>query len=301
MNILVTGCIRWSDEEIHEIEGMGHNIAFIQDERIPLKDQEIDASLFEGVICNGLFLYNDINDFTNLKYIQLTSAGYDRVPMDYISENGILINNARGVYSIPMAEFALCGILQLCKQSRFFYLNQKENKWIKNRDLIELCGKNICILGCGSVGSECAKRLEAFGCSVYGVDIYTEDRKFFKKIYHLSEIDEAISKSDINILTLPLTDETLNLINKDKFDKMKNGSIFVNIARGRIVNTDDLIEALETKLSGAVLDVFETEPLEEESPLWQKDNVILTPHNSFVGEGNRERLQKLIIRNLSRV
>ena len=301
MKILITGCITWSEEEICEIEDIGHKVTFIQDERIPLKNQGIDVSSFEGVICNGLFLYNDINKFNNLKYIQLTSAGYDRVPMKYILEKEIIINNARGVYSVPMAEFALCGILQLYKQSRFFSSNQKENKWIKSRNLQELYNKNVCIIGCGSVGSECAKRLNAFECNVCGVDINTDKRNYFEKIYTLSDMDKALSVSDIVILTLPLTDKTKNLINKNKFDKMKQGCIFVNIARGSIVNTNDLVEALETKLLGAVLDVFETEPLNEDSSLWKKENVILTPHNSFVGEGNRARLQKLIIKNLSRM
>ena len=100
------------------------------------------------------------------------------------------------------------------------------------------------------------------------------------------------------MLTLPLTDETRHLIDGDVFEKMKHGAVLVNIARGAVVDTAALTEALKTKLFGAVLDVFEEEPLSEDSPLWEMENVIVTPHNSFVGDGNADRLFRLISENL---
>ena len=97
-------------------------------------------------MCNGLFLYNSIERFTSLRLIQLTSAGLDRVPLDDIRARGIALHNAAGVYSVPMAEFAVCGILQLYKQSRFFAANQAQHKWEKHRGLLEISGKRVCIL-----------------------------------------------------------------------------------------------------------------------------------------------------------
>lgn len=131
MKLLITEAVSWNEDQKKELQGLGHELIYIQDERIPLKEQGIGVENIEGAICNGLFLYNDIADFKNLRYIQLTSAGYDRVPMEYITEHHIEIHNARGVYSVPMAEFALCGVLQLYKQSRFF---------AKTRS--SMCGKN---------------------------------------------------------------------------------------------------------------------------------------------------------------
>lgn len=298
MRILITECITWTDEQKKLIEQDKNELLYVQDERIPLSEQGIDVTQIEGAICNGLFLYNDIEEFTNLKYIQLTSAGYDRVPLEYIKEKGIRIYNARGVYSIPMAEFVLGGILQLYKNSKFFGKNQENHEWKKCREIRELYGRNICILGCGSVGTECAKRFSAFGCHVFGVDICAVSREYFDEIVSLEMMDDVLAKSDIVVSALPLTDDTRNMINKNKFDRMKNDSIFVNISRGDIVNTGDLITALKNNISGAVLDVFEEEPLGEEHPLWKMDNVIITPHNSFVGEGNRDRLQDVIMKNL---
>lgn len=294
MNLLITGALPKDETFFRELEKMGHSITFVQDERIPLKEQNIDPSRFEGVICNGLFLYNDIGDFSSLKYIQLTSAGLDRVPMDYVKSHDIEIHNARGVYSIPMAEFALCGVLQLYKQSRFFYDNQKERKWEKRRDLLELNGKTVCIVGCGSVGTECAKRFKAFGCEVLGVDLAVREDCNYDNIVSFASLDETLGKSDVTVLTLPLTDETFHLFDEKRFSKMKRNSVIVNIARGAVIETSSLVRALETNLLGAVLDVFEEEPLPANSPLWNMENVIITPHNSFVGEGNVSRITNLV-------
>ena len=106
MKILITGAWRCSQSEIKAIETLGHTPIFMQQEKDELP---CDASQIDGAICNGLFLYHDIDRFENLKYVQLTSAGFDRAPMEKISARNIKINNARGVYSIPMAEFALAG------------------------------------------------------------------------------------------------------------------------------------------------------------------------------------------------
>ena len=295
MKFLITGAVTCAESLLKELENFGHEAVFMQNESDKLPE---NAAEFDGIFCNGLFLHHPIEDFENLKYIQLTSAGFDRVPMDYVNKNGIKIHNARGVYSVPMAEYALAGVLSLYKEQRFFCDNQKLHKWEKHHGLLELFGKTVCIVGAGSVGGECAKRFSAFGCRVIGVDIAPHESPFFDEMLSLEKLDFALLSADIVVLTLPLTKETHHLFDKDKFDKMKNGAILVNISRGGTVDTKALTEALDTKLGGAVLDVFEQEPLEETSHLWDMDNVIITPHNSFAGEGNKDRLIQVIIANL---
>lgn len=295
MKLLITGAWNCTSEQLKQIESMGHSVVFMQNEKdkLPCEYQDV-----EGVICNGLFLSHSIEKFTSLKYIQLTSAGFDRVPIDYVQTHGIEIHNARGVYSIPMAEFVISGVLQLYKQSRFFYENQKNITWEKRRDILELHGKIVCIVGCGNVGTECAKRFQAFGCKVFGVDLYPREDISYEEMYPLSNIQNALSKADVVVLTLPLTKQTRKMFNSCLFEKMKENSIFVNIARGAIVDEQDLLKALDEKLMGAVLDVFEQEPLSNSSLLWKRENVIITPHNSFVGDGNLERLFSIIVSNL---
>lgn len=297
MNILITGAWRDAKDNIEKIENMGHKVAYLQLEKDELP---CEYSWVEGIICNGLFLFHPIDKFVNLKYIQLTSAGFDRVPMDFVESHNIEIHNARGVYSIPMAEFAVAGVLQIYKNMNVFTDNQKKCVWNKERNLIELFGKTVCILGCGSVGTECAKRFKVFGCTVIGIDVVARQDDFFDDIYLMSEIDRVLSESDIIILTLPLTESTYHLIDKDRFDLMKKSAVLINIARGAVADTDALIDALNSRqLSGAVLDVFEEEPLNANNPLWKMKNVIVTPHNSFVGDNNNQRLADAIFINLT--
>lgn len=294
MNLLVTGA--WSDGKncISELEAMGHSVCFMQFEK---DDLPCSYAWVEGVIGNGLFLTHPIERFTNLGYIQLTSAGFDRVDMDYVKAHGIEIHNARGVYSIPMAEFALCGVLQLYKQAAFFRENQKQHLWEKHRGLMELSGKTVLIVGCGSFGNECAKRFKAFDCKIIGVDLFPREDSMYSEILPLDKLNEALTQADIVVLTLPLTEQTKHLMDEERFSLMKDGATLVNIARGAIIDTEALLNHID-RLTGAVLDVFEEEPLSEESPLWDKQNIILTPHNSFVGEGNGERLKSIILSNL---
>lgn len=295
MNILVTGAWKCTEEDLNTIAAMGHQVVFMQQEREALP---VEPAWVEGMICNGLFLHHDMGLFPNLRFIQLTSAGFDRVPMDEVNRRGIRICNARGVYGIPMAEFAVSGVLQLYKQSRYFTENQKSHGWNKHRDLAELWGKQVAIVGCGNIGQECAKRFAAFDCRVVGVDIFEGELPNISKIYHISRLPEVLPNSDVVVLTLPLTEQTKHLFGADTFAAMKQGAVIVNIARGGVVDTNALISALNTHLGGAVLDVFEEEPLNPENPLWDMDNAIVTPHNSFVGEGNSQRLADVILSNL---
>lgn len=295
MNLLVTGAWRSAREHIEELEKLGHQVAFMQNESDTLP---VDPSWVEGMVCNGIFLHHGIEQFSNLRYIQLTSAGFDRVPMEEVNRRGIAIYNARGVYGIPMAEFALGGVLQLYKQSRHFTENQKNHGWNKHIGLLELWGKQVTIVGCGNIGQECAKRFAAFDCRVAGVDIFEAELPGIEKMYHISRLQEVLPHSDVVVLTLPLTEQTHHLFGEEAFQRMKKGAILVNIARGGVVDTKALTQALQTHLGGAVLDVFEEEPLAESSALWDMEHVIATPHNSFVGDGNDRRLTGVIFHNL---
>lgn len=294
MNVLVTGAFQLNSEELAALKAAGHQVCVHPDERAPVEHPE----RYEAVVCNGLFLHNPIENFTGLRLIQLTSAGLDRVPLDYIRAHGIELHNAAGVYSVPMAEFAVCGILQLYKQSRFFAENQTRHKWEKHRGLPELSGKRVCILGCGDVGREIAKRLRAFGCRITGVNRTVRELPDFERVLPLEKLADAASVCDILVCCIALTPETRSIVSEEIFGRLHDGAIFVNVARGALADEAALTKWLQSG-GRAVLDVFEEEPLPESSPLWDMENVILTPHNSFVGDGNRERLWVKIKENLA--
>lgn len=289
MNVLVTGAFQLNSEELAMLEAAGHKVFTHPDERAPVEQPE----RYEAVVCNGLFLYNTIESFTNLRLIQLTSAGLDRVPLDYVRAHGIELHNAAGVYSVPMAEFAIGGILQLYKQSRYFATNQAQHRWEKHRGLLELSGKRVCILCCGDVGREIAKRLKAFGCRITGVNRTVRALPDFDEILPLDKFPDAAAVCDILICCIALTPETRGIVSKEVFDHLPAGTVFVNVARGTLADEAALTAWLQSG-GHAVLDVFEEEPLPETSPLWDMENVILTPHNSFVGDGNRARLWETI-------
>ena len=193
MKLLLTGAFKYSQEQLNMIQSLGYEVTFVQDERVPL---DIDVSEFEAVVCNSLFLYNDITRFKNLEFIQLASAGLDRVPLEYIKEKGIKLFNAKGVYSVPMAEWVVLKILEIYKKSRKFDKNQDEHKWDKQRDLLELTDKTAAIIGFGSVGYEVAKRLKAFDVKVIGVGRRAIEPDFLEEYYLIEDIDEVLKRSN---------------------------------------------------------------------------------------------------------
>ena len=132
------------------------------------------------------------------------------------------------------------------------------------------------------------------------MDLFPRDDSLYSEMLPLSQLNNALSAADVIILTLPLTEQTKHLMNEERFSLLKSTAVLVNIARGAIVDTEALLNHIDN-LGGAVLDVFEDEPLSEDSPLWDKQNIILTPHNSFVGERNGDRLNKAILNGLRRV
>lgn len=297
MKILLTGAYHYSELQLAKLRGLGLECVIMPDERDALPEGAADADI---VVCNNLFLYHKLSMFPRLRCVQLTSAGLDRVPVTEIREKGIVLYNARGVYSIPMAEFALWGVLALYKQAGFFYENQKQHVWEKHRGLLELFGGRVCIVGCGSVGQACADCFHALHMQVTGVDLVKPKDGSFDRYFPVTQIKQAVSDADVVILTVPLTKDTKHLISDEVLNSFQPNAVLVNIARGGVVDTAALTHALQTgRLGGAVLDVFEEEPLPPDSPLWDMQNVWITPHNSFVSQKNNDRLFSVIYHNLN--
>lgn len=294
--LLLTGAFQYTDKQIRAIERLGWKITFVQNELIHL---DIPVKEFSAVVCNGLFLHNDIAEFKNLKMVQATSAGLERLPIEYMEKHNILYYNARGVYSIPMAEWTVMSILEIYKNAHSFFRKQQNKIWEKERSLLELTDKKVCIVGYGSVGREVARRLSAFGTEITVVNRSKIESKSIRRWVPLERIDEVIPETDIMILCIALTENTRNLFHRGRISAMKRGSVLINVARGEIVDEKALLCQLQKgKLRGAALDVFEEEPLSENSELWETPGVIVTPHNSFVGDKTGERMFERIYNSL---
>lgn len=295
-NLLITGAAKPNKDFLEKLKNIGWDVTLHQSETEAVQN----PGIYDAVICNGLFLYNDIKKFTNLKTVQLTSAGLDRVPIEYINSEGIKLFNARGVYSIPMAEWAVCVILNHYKCLSGFYNQQANHDWSKIRNLQELNGKSVAIIGAGNVGSEVAKRLQSFGTNNIGYDIQSFENPYFTQIYKISEFQP--DGFDIIILTAPHNTDTHHFISRQTLERFKSGCILINMSRGGLINEEDLINVLTERTDiSAILDVFEVEPLAVDSKLWSMQNVKVFPHNSFEGENNEKRLHTLIIKNLNRI
>lgn len=296
MNLLLTGCFNYSKEQISVLQDLGCTIHFMQYENdvLPVTPSEVEA-----VVCNGLFLSHDIEQFSNLKYIQLTSAGFDRVPMDKIKDHGITIHNARGVYSTPMAEWALFRVLEHYKQGYFFRKEQDSERWTKHRGLREISGIKLAVIGAGNVGQEVAKRFQALGAETTGFDIHTNETIGFNNMALTSTLKERIGEFDVVVITAPLLPSTQGLVSREVMNSLKADSMLVNIARGGLIDEPALCNFLKSRKDVyAALDVFEVEPLPFDSPLWQLENVAISPHNSFVSDVNNERMFRVIYENL---
>jgi len=187
------------------------------------------------------------------------------------------------------------------KNSKEFHEKQRNKIWKPNTHLLELYGKTIGFIGTGSIAQEAAKRFEGFGVKIIGINTDGKEVKHFHECYSVDRINEAVGKCDVVVIAVPYTNKTYHMVNKNVLDSMKDGAYIVNIARGVIIDEPALIESLKSgKVRKAALDVFEEEPLPKDSPLWEMDNVYISPHNSWSSEMVFRRRYEITYNNLKR-
>ena len=187
-------------------------------------------------------------------------------------------------------------MLALTRRIHTYVKNQQNKVWDQSGGPSpEMHGKTIGIIGVGAIGLETAKIAKAFGMTVLGVRHSEKDEEFVDEMYTTNQLNEVLQQCDYVVVTLPLTKMTNRLFGKEQFECMKSSTVFINIGRGEVVNEAELTSALKNGLiAGAGIDVFEREPLNEDSPLWEMENVIITPHMS----GSTEYYQQKLIEDI---
>lgn len=286
-------------ENMEKIRELGYEIEIHNENSFDEDALDYDADV---LCCYDPFDRLDVDRFTDLKLIQLSSVGFDFIPKEKIEKNNITLSHNKGGYSIPMGEWIVFNLLQLAKHNRIFVDRQKEKKWKMDLKITELFGKTVVFAGTGTIASEGAKRLQGFGMKVIGMNTSGSETEYFDEVYKTKDAKEIFSKADYIVNVLPLTKDTEHFMDEEKFSFMKEGAGFINVSRGPVVDEAALIKALEEKhISGAALDVFEKEPLDKESPLWDMENVYITPHNSWISEIRDQRRFELIYENLKRL
>ena len=232
-----------------------------------------------------------------LRWLQLSWAGVDAYARMQRFPKNVLVTNVSGAFGVIISEYVVAGIVAQYRGFGVYRDNQKKHVWWQFDESSTVFGKRAVILGMGDLGSNVAKRLSCFGAHPVGVRRTVKDAlpPFFEAQVPIENLDEALMNADILINCLPATKKTLGLLTRERLDKLKKGALFVNVGRGSIVKNDDLIAALEKKqLRGAVLDVLEEEPLAEGSPLWDMENVLLTPHIAGPSDTENEDVQSAI-------
>lgn len=262
-----------------------------------------EAHGVDGNYANPDFL----NKASNLRWVQVQSAGVDRyLSIDPLMKNDdIVLSNFRGVHGPAIADHAMAMLLSLTRNIKFYTTNQEEGQWRRGKTpqkSIALEGKTMLVVGLGGIGSEIAQRANGFGMRVIGTrrsDSPSPD--YIKQVGKPSELLALLPEADVVALAVPLTPETQDLLDAEAFAAMKPGAYLINIARGKVVNTDAMMEALKSgKLAGACLDVTDPEPLPKDHPLWQQANVIITPHIAGNSEVTNQRRSALTVENLRR-
>ena len=221
-----------------------------------------------------------------VKYVHIIGAGVEHLfPLDWLPEQTML-TNSRGAHAPKTCEFAMMAMLMLGNDMPRLYTAQRENRW-DGHFLTIVEGKTALIVGCGKQGSAVAKAAQRLGVRAVGVDPVVAEKEGFEKIVSVEKLNQILPEADFVFLTMPSTKETYHFFGPEQFAMMKEGAGFVNICRGRVLDTDALLSALETeKISGAVLDVYEQEPLPADSPLWTAKNLVMTPHMGCDDENN---------------
>jgi D-2-hydroxyacid dehydrogenase (NADP+) len=230
-----------------------------------------------------------------LKWIHFGSAGIENSLFSSILKSKTIITNASGIHAGPVSEFAMGMMLYLSKQfggCEKFKNDAEWTQWELARKTIRLKDKIVGIIGFGEIGKAIAKKAKAFDMKVIAtrrLQKKGENKKIVDKLIPLSDLDHLLSKSDYVVIACPLTPLTRGMIGENELAKMKSSAFIINIARGKIIDESALIKALQNqKIAGAGLDVFSTEPLDKDSPLFDLDNVFLSPHIS----GNFPEYQK---------
>jgi phosphoglycerate dehydrogenase-like enzyme len=245
---------------------------------------------------------------TNLRWVHKFAAGVDDcVSIPDFAERGILLTNTRRVYALPIAQHAIALMLALANKLPEYYSEQASGQWEKyfnpyERGHIELEGKTMFVVGLGGIGTEIARRGHGLGMRVIATRRSSRAGPDFVDYVGLShEMTDLAGQADVVVNALPLTDETRRIFDRNFFNSLPQGALFVNIGRGETVNTTDLVAALESgHLAGAGLDVTDPEPLPEGHKLWSLPNVILTPHVANSSDMTRVRAGTVAVENLRR-
>jgi phosphoglycerate dehydrogenase-like enzyme len=273
--------------------------------RDDLNDKLGDAHV---LVISGFWRNELLDRAPKLKFIQSIGAGYDQFPLDALRERGIRLANAKGVNRNAVSEHAMAMILSLARHLHTGRDNQHAHQW---RGMIsdlsrredELGGKTLLIAGLGGIGSRLASLAKAFGMHVVATKRNPASAaNVADEVYTPDKLKEILPRADFVALTCPLTPETRNMVDGEAFALMKPSAYLINVARGGCVDEPAMLAALQNgEIAGAGIDHFWDEPLPPQSPFWDMENVLITPHTAGETRRYEENLLDIMVENLERL
>jgi phosphoglycerate dehydrogenase-like enzyme len=258
---------------------------------------------------DALFVYDFLSDALpaawhaadRLRWLHIASAGVDPVMFPGMRDSDVVLTNSRGVFDDSIAEYVLGVILTFAKDLAGSLRLQQQARW-QHRETERIAGRHVIVVGTGPIGRSIARMLRAAGMAVSGAGRTARDADpDFGTVHASAELAEHVGEADYVVAVAPLTEQTRNMFDARVFAAMSPAARFVNVGRGELVVTGDLVHALRAgEISGAALDVFDTEPLPIDNPLWSMDNVLVSPHMSGDVVGWRNELVAVFADNFRR-
>lgn len=294
----MTCILIWHHEGLAYAEALAHRNPSAE-VRLARDEAEFARLLPEADVLLGFqFPVAPFAQALKLRWIHVTSAGAEFLGPLRDRLDGVAITNGRGIHGAPIAEYAMAAMVMLQSDFPGFVRAQAEKRW-QRRPVGTLQGRTLGILGLGAIGTDIALRATAFGMRVRGVSRSGHAVPGCAIAKTPDRLGEVLAESDFVAVTLPLTGETRGMVNDTAFASTKRGAYLVNVSRGGVVDEQAMIRALASRrLAGACVDVFETEPLPADSPLWSMRNVIVTPHVAGMRADYVERVLDLFVDNL---
>ena len=221
-----------------------------------------------------------LKDAGKLKWVQLNSAGADPYYRPGVLPAGTLLTNSTGAYGISVSEGMIATLFSLFRHLQLYRDQQRDHRWNDLGPVRSVDGSVVLVIGLGDIGGDFARKMKALGCYVIGTRRSKLDKPDYLDEIHLNdELDSLLPRADVVAICVPGVEGTYKMFDAERFSKMKDDSVLINIGRGSVVDTDALCAALDSgKLGGACIDVTDPEPLPADHRLWNYDNVILTPH-----------------------
>ena len=301
MKILFTFDIK--DKYVKSLKKSFEEVEIVKSEDIEVLQEEIKDTDILAAMLMRKFDSDLIKMGNNLKWIQSWSAGVDRFLkedlFDYLKENDITLTSVRGIHRDSMSEQVLGYLISFSRRLPELLELQKKREWDRLK-VDYLKDKTLAIFGLGAVGKEVARKASAFKMNVIGIKRNPDvNIPYVNNIYGPEQKKEVLNKADYVVVTLPLTDQTRGYFGSKEFAAMRESAYFINVARGEIVKEQELVKSLQNEsIAGAALDVYQEEPLPKDSPLYELENVILTPHTSGLFPHYNKEAVKVFKNNL---